>query len=111
MAGYYKAEDKTNETIINGWLHSGDVGVIRPDGSVKLIDRKKNIFKLAQGEYLAPDKIEATLIRHASIDDIWIHGDSLFTYAIACIHPNELYIKNLGKEMGKGEDYAALCLD
>lgn len=72
---------------------------------------KKNIFKLAQGEYLAPDKIESTLIRHESIDDIWIHGDSLETYCIAMIHPNEAYIKRKGTELGKGEDYVALCLD
>jgi len=47
MAGYYKNEAKTNEAIINGWLHSGDVGKIMPNGSVKIIDRKKNLFKLA----------------------------------------------------------------
>ena len=46
MKGYYKAHDKTKEAIIDGWLHSGDVGVILPNGAVKIIDRKKDIFKL-----------------------------------------------------------------
>ena len=45
--GYYKMEVKTAETITNGWLHTGDIGMIMPNGALKVIDRKKNLFKLS----------------------------------------------------------------
>ena len=66
---------------------SGDVGVIMPNGSVKIIDRAKNIFKLAQGEYIAPEKLENVYGQSPYISQVYVHGDSLQSYLVAVVVP------------------------
>jgi long-chain acyl-CoA synthetase len=57
--GYFNNPEQTKQTIDeDGWVHTGDIGVIKQNGSIKIIDRQKNIFKLSQGEYIIPDKLE-----------------------------------------------------
>ena len=85
MKGYYKNEEKTAEAFHNDWLLSGDVGVVFPNGSIKIVDRAKNIFKLSQGEYIAPEKLENVYIQSKYIAQIWVYGDSIRDFAIAFI--------------------------
>lgn len=82
MKGYFKNPEKTEEALKDGWLHSGDVGMINPDGSLNIIDRAKNIFKLSFGEYIAPEKLENIYIKSEWLAQIWVYGDSLKDFIV-----------------------------
>ncbi|SEN29210.1 AMP-dependent synthetase/ligase [Lihuaxuella thermophila] len=61
MMGYYKLPEETNETVIQGWLRTGDIAEIDEDGFIRIVDRKKNILVLSTGKNVAPQPIESTL--------------------------------------------------
>ncbi|RPG53150.1 MAG: hypothetical protein CBC44_002825 [Flavobacteriales bacterium TMED84] len=84
MDGYYKSEKLTNETIKNGWLHTGDVGEIDSEGYLKITGRVKDIFKTTKGEYISPSKIEMKLSEDNNIEQVCIVGRGL-TQPIALI--------------------------
>ncbi|KVH89998.1 AMP-binding, conserved site-containing protein [Cynara cardunculus var. scolymus] len=79
FSGYHKREDLTKEVLVNGWFHTGDIGEWQPDGSMKVIDRKKNIFKLSQGEYVAVENLENIY------GLIWIYGNSFESCLVAVL--------------------------
>ncbi len=83
--GFYKAPERTKEVFEDGWFMTGDVGEIDSLGRLRLIDRVKNFFKLAQGEYIAPEKIENIYAASDLLAQIFVHGDSHETYLVAVI--------------------------
>jgi long-chain acyl-CoA synthetase len=95
FAGYYKDEAKTKEALTDdGWLKTGDIGSLDKHGRLSIIDRKKNIFKLAQGEYVAPEKLENTFVKSGFVAQIYVHGDSLQSELVGIVVPDAEYSVN-----------------
>lgn len=89
FAGYYRMPEKTAETKdAEGWVATGDIGLWTPEGKLRIIDRKKNIFKLAQGEYIAIEKIENIMQRSSLIAQCFGYGDSLQNCLVAIVVPD-----------------------
>jgi len=96
-----KTLKKTAEAIDkDGWVHTGDIGRINPDGSLSIIDRKKNIFKLAQGEYVASEKVENAYITSKYVAEAFLYGDSLKSYTVVLAVPHQEAVLHLAKELG-----------
>ncbi|CAN6444436.1 unnamed protein product [Victoria cruziana] len=109
FSGYYKRDDLTKEVLIDGWFHTGDIGEWQPDGSLKIIDRKKNIFKLSQGEYVAVENLENIYGSCAATDAIWVYGNSFESCLVAVVNPNKEALEHWAEENEESGDFTVLC--
>ncbi len=75
MDGYWRQPEATAATIVDGWLHTGDVGVIEPDSHLRITDRKRDIIVLAGGETISPAKVEHVLMAQPGIAQAVVAGD------------------------------------
>ncbi|XP_025024245.1 long-chain-fatty-acid--CoA ligase 6 [Python bivittatus] len=108
--GYLKDRARTAEALDkDGWLHTGDIGKWLSNGTLKIIDRKKHIFKLAQGEYIAPEKIENIYIRSEPVSQIYVHGDSLQAFLVGIVVLDAEVMPGWAKKRGFDGTFAELC--
>ncbi len=99
MRGYHNRPDATAETIVDGWLHTGDLGSIDEDGYLTVTGRKKELFKKSTGEYVPPGPIERALAEHPIIDTAVIVADNR-SYVTALLFPDTEKIAPIREERG-----------
>ncbi|KAJ5069842.1 long-chain-fatty-acid--coa ligase 5 [Anaeramoeba ignava] len=106
--GYYKNQKATEESIVDGWFHTGDIGEALPNGNFRVIDRKKNIFKLSQGEYIAPDVLEGVYSNSQYVMQILVYGNSDQNYLVGVVVPEKTTVLEYFKdEKQENEDSEA----
>ena len=85
FSGYYRSEEETRKAILpDGWFRTGDIATVDSRGRFQIIDRVKNVLKLAQGEYISPERIENIYLSHLPfLAQAYVHGDSVQTFLVA----------------------------
>ncbi len=108
FAGYYKEDAATAETLIDGWLHTGDVGEFDADGYLRITDRKKDLIITAGGKNIAPSNIEGALKQHPLIANAVAIGDRRpFVSALLTLDPEET--ARFAKQNNLGEDLSVVA--
>ena len=120
FSGYFKNEEETKKCMLpDGWFRTGDIATVDSRGRFRIIDRVKNVFKLAQGEYISPERIENVYLSHLNfLSQAYVHGDSEQTFLVAIfgVMP-EIFAPFAGKVLGKTiaatdlQAVAAACTD
>eukprot|EP00095_Tigriopus_kingsejongensis_P000185 maker-scaffold41_size498431-snap-gene-0.11 protein:Tk00185 transcript:maker-scaffold41_size498431-snap-gene-0.11-mRNA-1 annotation:"Long-chain-fatty-acid--CoA ligase " len=113
--GYYKMDDKTREdfyTDDNGmrWFKTGDIGEIWDDGTLKIVDRKKDLVKLQYGEYVSLGKVESILKTCPLVENICIYGESSENFCVALMVPDQNKLTHMAESLDLDtDDFEELC--
>ncbi|KAE8708687.1 Long chain acyl-CoA synthetase 1 [Hibiscus syriacus] len=106
---YYKNPELTRESFKDGWFHTGDIGQMLPNGVVKVIDRKKNLIKLSQGEYVALEHLENVYGVTPIVDDVWVYGNSFKSMLVAIVVLHEENARKWANLNGYTASLSELC--
>lgn len=115
-AGYYNMPEKTREDFFTEhgtrWFRTGDIGQMMPDGTIKIVDRKKDLVKMQGGEYVSLGKVESLMKLHPAVENICVFGDSKRSNPVALVVPGEVWLQKALARMGKDNmSRAEACLD
>jgi len=99
MVGYYKDPEMTRTTVVDGWMHTGDVGLVDEDGMLKITGRVKEIFKTSMGKYISPALIENKFKESAFIDQIMVVGENQ-KFAAALVVPAFEFLQGWCRQKG-----------
>ena len=106
MMGYFENEEATKEVFdVDGWFHTGDIGMFQEDKFLKITDRKKEIFKTSGGKYIVPQAMENKFKESRFIEQIMVVGEGE-KFPAAFIVPNFAYIREWAEK--KGDDFSTL---
>ena len=101
MKSYFKEPEKSAEALKDGWLATGDIAEILPNGSIKLIGRLKNLIKLSQGHTISPEILEAIYLQSEHVQQAWVYGDSNREFIIVFCVITPKFIDDLVLQRGK----------
>jgi long-chain acyl-CoA synthetase len=99
MKGYYNNPEETEAAIIDGWMHTGDLGMWNEKGNLVITDRKKSLFKSSGGKYIAPTHIEDLVLQLPYVDQVLVIGNERM-YVTALIVPELNELANMAKKAG-----------
>lgn len=101
---YYNNPEETAKAVTpDGWFKTGDIGEFDPNGHLRVIDRVKNLVKMAGGEYIALEKVESIYRGAQTVANVMVHADSEHSRPIAVVMPNEKVLVEKAKELGVDE--------
>lgn len=110
--GYYKNPEESAKTVLEGgWVLTGDIGMWTKGGALKVIDRKKDIFKLSQGEFLSPERIESVYSMMDYVATVFVTGCPTQSFCVAIVIPHEDPLRELASSCGidKKTPLAEIC--
>lgn len=110
FSGYYKNPEETAKALDeDGWHYTGDIGKWLPNGTISIMDRKKHIFKLNQGEYIVPEKSENIYVQSHLLSQAFVDGQMEQDFPVAIVVPDEPAFMKWAKEKGFQDTYEELC--
>ncbi len=108
MNGYWRDPDSSAKAVIDGWLHTGDIGEFDSDGYLKITDRKKDIIVFSGGDNVSPARVEGFLVLQPEIAQAMVHGDK-HPHLVALIVPDEEFARDWAAKNGGAGDLASLA--